>query len=103
MTARAEGSCSSVLPRRDPVAEQVAAIVARITADPALRRVDELAGACRAAGARLQRLFAEYVGVGPKWVMRRARLHEAARARRAAATSTGRRWPPTSATPTRRT
>ena len=26
----------------------------------------------------LQRLFAEYVGVSPKWVMRRARLHEAA-------------------------
>jgi AraC-like DNA-binding protein len=27
---------------------------------------------------RLQRLFADYVGVSPKWVMRRARLHEAA-------------------------
>jgi AraC-like DNA-binding protein len=27
---------------------------------------------------RLQRLFSEYVGVSPKWVMRRARLHEAA-------------------------
>jgi AraC-like DNA-binding protein len=26
----------------------------------------------------LQRLFADYVGVSPKWVMRRARLHEAA-------------------------
>lgn len=27
---------------------------------------------------RLQRLFAEYVGASPKWVLRRARLHEAA-------------------------
>ena len=27
---------------------------------------------------RLQRLFAEYTGVSPKWVMRRARLHDAA-------------------------
>jgi AraC-like DNA-binding protein len=26
----------------------------------------------------LQRLFADYVGASPKWVMRRARLHEAA-------------------------
>jgi AraC-like DNA-binding protein len=26
----------------------------------------------------VQRLFADYVGVSPKWVMRRARLHEAA-------------------------
>ena len=25
---------------------------------------------------RLQRLFAEHVGVGPKWVIRRYRLHE---------------------------
>jgi AraC-like DNA-binding protein len=25
---------------------------------------------------RLQRLFADYVGVGPKWVIRRYRLHE---------------------------
>jgi AraC-like DNA-binding protein len=24
----------------------------------------------------LQRLFAEYVGIGPKWVIRRYRLHE---------------------------
>jgi AraC-like DNA-binding protein len=27
---------------------------------------------------RLQRLFSDYVGVGPKWVIRRYRLHEAA-------------------------
>ena len=26
----------------------------------------------------LQRLFSEYIGVGPKWVIRRFRLHEAA-------------------------
>ena len=31
----------------------------------------------RPVGPGLQRLFADYVGVGPKWVMRRARLHEA--------------------------
>jgi AraC-like DNA-binding protein len=27
---------------------------------------------------RLQRLFTDHVGVGPKWVIRRYRLHEAA-------------------------
>jgi AraC-like DNA-binding protein len=65
-------------PDRDPLAEQVAAMTSRIIADPELRRVDLLSAAFGMPVRRLQRLFAEYVGVSPKWVMRRARLHEAA-------------------------
>jgi AraC-like DNA-binding protein len=49
-----------------------------ITGDPALRRVDQLAEASGQSVRGLQRLFADYVGVSPKWVMRRSRLHEAA-------------------------
>ena len=78
MVAHAEDLLRSVLPERDPAAEQVAAMVARITADSALRRVDKLAATLDMPVRRLQRLFADYVGVSPKWVMRRARLHEAA-------------------------
>jgi AraC-like DNA-binding protein len=78
MTERAEALLLSVRPERDPAAEQAAALVARITGDPALRRVDELAAASGMSARSLQRLFADYVGVSPKWVMRRARLHEAA-------------------------
>jgi transcriptional regulator GlxA family with amidase domain len=52
--------------------------VDRIVADASLRRVDELALASGMTVRALQRLFAEYVGVSPKWVMRRARLHDAA-------------------------
>jgi AraC-like DNA-binding protein len=63
----------------DPVVDQVAGIVDRIAADPGLRRVAALAEAAGLSERRLQRLFTEYVGVSPKWVMRRARLHEAAR------------------------
>jgi AraC-like DNA-binding protein len=62
----------------DPVAARVAEIAQRITADPSLRRVATLAGDFGISERQLQRLFAEYVGVSPKWVMRRARLHEAA-------------------------
>jgi AraC-like DNA-binding protein len=62
----------------DPEAALAAGIVDRITADPGLRRVTALAGVFGLPERRLQRLFAEYVGVPPKWVMRRARLHEAA-------------------------
>jgi AraC-like DNA-binding protein len=65
-------------PAKDPVAEQAAALVGRITEDTGLRRVAQLAELSGLSERRLQRLFADYVGVSPKWVMRRARLHEAA-------------------------
>jgi AraC-like DNA-binding protein len=74
----AEALLRSVRPERDPLAEQVADLVSRITADPGLRRVDQLSAASGMTARSLQRLFADYVGVSPKWVMRRARLHEAA-------------------------
>ena len=78
MTALAAGLLRGAAPRPDPHAAQAADIVARITADPGLRRVAQVADACGIPERRLQRLFADYVGVSPKWVMRRARLHEAA-------------------------
>ena len=78
MTAHAEALLGSVRPERDPAAERAADLVAQVTADPALRRVDGLAAAAGMTVRSLQRLFADYVGVSPKWVMRRARLHEAA-------------------------
>jgi len=65
-------------PRRDPDAELVAAIVDRAAADPAVGRVEPLAAEFGVGMRRLQRLFADHVGVGPKWVIRRYRLHEAA-------------------------
>jgi AraC-like DNA-binding protein len=78
MIGYAEALLLSVLPERDPLAGQAAALVARITEDPGLRRVDQLAASSGMTPRTLQRLFADYVGVSPKWVMRRARLHEAA-------------------------
>jgi AraC-like DNA-binding protein len=64
------------LPAPDPLAGQAAAIVALVQAEPQLTRVDELAARAGVGIRRLQRLFAEYVGLGPKWVIRRYRLHE---------------------------
>jgi len=78
MIGYAEALLGSVRPERDPLAEQVAALVSRITGDPGLRRVDQLSASSGMTPRTLQRLFADYVGVSPKWVMRRARLHEAA-------------------------
>lgn len=78
MIAAAADLLRGASPRPDPVAGQVAEIVDRIATDPGLRRVSSLADVFGVPERRLQRLFAEYVGVSPKWVMRRARLHEAA-------------------------
>ena len=64
------------LPAPDPLAGQAADIVALVQAEPQLTRVDELAARAGVGIRRLQRLFAEYVGLGPKWVIRRYRLHE---------------------------
>jgi AraC-like DNA-binding protein len=51
--------------------------------------VDDLAAALGIGARRLQRIFAEYVGVGPKWVIRRHRMQEAAER---AAAGTGVDW-----------
>lgn len=78
MVGGAESLLFSCLPEPDPVASQVASLVALITSDSSLRRVDQLAVVSGMSVRSLQRLFGDYVGVSPKWVMRRARLHEAA-------------------------
>jgi AraC-like DNA-binding protein len=56
----------------------VAELAELITRDQSLCRVAQLAEVSGLTERRLQRMFADYVGVSPKWVMRRARLHEAA-------------------------
>lgn len=45
---------------------------------PEVRRVDHLAAETGTTVRRLQRIFAEYVGVTPKWVLMRHRVHLAA-------------------------
>jgi transcriptional regulator GlxA family with amidase domain len=41
-------------------------------------RVEHLAAMHHVAPRTLQRLFRRYVGVGPKWVLKRLRIHQAA-------------------------
>jgi AraC-like DNA-binding protein len=65
------------LPAPDAQVERVAALVAEIDADRMLTRADALAARHGMNLRTLQRLFDDYVGVGPKWVINRYRLHEA--------------------------
>jgi len=65
------------VPPPDPVAALVAEIVDTVVADRSLGRVEQVAARFDLPVWRLQRLFAEHVGVTPKWVLMRARLHDA--------------------------
>ncbi len=64
------------LPERDAGAERAVRVVAEIAANPEIARVDALARHLGTSVRELQRLFAEHVGIGPKWVIRRYRLRE---------------------------
>jgi AraC-like DNA-binding protein len=61
-----------------PMTRPMNALVAHMADDRTITRVDGLADRLGVGTRRLQRLFADHVGVSPKWVINRFRLHEAA-------------------------
>jgi AraC-like DNA-binding protein len=65
------------VPPPDVTAALAGAIVDAAVDDRSLGRVEHVAARFDMPVWRLQRLFAEYVGVTPKWVLMRARLHDA--------------------------
>ena len=54
-------------------------VVAEMVADRDLTSVASVCDRCRTSPRTLQRLFHDYVGVGPKWVLQRFRLQDAQR------------------------
>ena len=57
---------------------EIVALHTAMLTDPAITRVEDLCALAGCSKRTLQRLFREYVGVTPKWVLQRVRLHEAA-------------------------
>jgi AraC-like DNA-binding protein len=83
--ARIDGlrdALESVARRRDSArlstAREVAAIARIAETDRSVLRVEQLAEAAGVGVRTLQRLFGEYVGASPAWVIRRWRIIEAA-------------------------
>lgn len=72
-----ETALTAVVPTPDPDAELARDLVTRVRTDGSLLSVAELSRASGLSVRALQRLFHEYVGVPPKWVVRRFRLQEA--------------------------
>jgi AraC-like DNA-binding protein len=77
--AAAEAALVPLLPPEpDPAVARAARAVTLLADDRSLTRVAELARRLGLSVRSVQRLFAEHVGLGPAWVIRRFRLHEAA-------------------------
>ena len=76
--ALAEAALRDAGPERPPNALLARDIVCRVRKDAALSSVAAVASVSGLSERALQRLFRDYVGVSPKWVVRRFRLQEAA-------------------------
>jgi len=64
-------------PAPDPTYERLLDLVAVMLADRSLTTVEAVTERTGVSLRTLQRLFRRYVGVGPKWMLRRFRLHDA--------------------------
>jgi AraC-like DNA-binding protein len=64
------------VPKPDKMAALTDRLVSRILDEPEIKTVDDLVAHAGLGKRSLQRIFNEYVGVSPKWVIRRYRLHE---------------------------
>ncbi|MER7270082.1 AraC family transcriptional regulator [Micromonospora carbonacea] len=73
----AAGVAAASVPAADPPTAEAMALAGEIRADRSVLRVDDLARRHGTTTRRLQRLFLDHVGVGPKWVIRRYRIQEA--------------------------
>ena len=65
-------------PRAEPEIERIGRIIERAASDREIVRVEQLVREFAIGARQLQRLFDDWVGVSPKWVIQRYRLHEAA-------------------------
>jgi AraC-like DNA-binding protein len=78
MVAAASALLRAALPAPDPALERLARIFELIESEQSVTQVRQLSDLVGLSVRRLQLLFRDYVGVGPKWVIRRKRLHDAA-------------------------
>ncbi len=78
MIERAEQFLRERRPERDETVAVIHGIVDRISADREITKVDDLVSRLNVNKRTVQRIFSQYVGVSPKWVIKRYRLLEAA-------------------------
>ncbi|MBZ0315495.1 MAG: helix-turn-helix domain-containing protein [Anaerolineae bacterium] len=72
-----EGFLRAHLPEPDATVCRINDMVDSIIRDREILKVEDVAARFNLGTRTLQRLFQQYVGVSPKWVIKRFRLHEA--------------------------
>lgn len=77
LTAAAEAFLLQMAPQPDENVSFISAIVEHIVAERQTTAVEAVARRFGVSTRTLQRLCNTYVGVGPKWIIRRYRLHDA--------------------------
>jgi AraC-like DNA-binding protein len=77
MVEALEGYLLAVGPEPDPTGRQVTELVGVAERKAGITRAEMLAAEAGMSLRSLQRLFAAYVGVGPKWVVQRFRILDA--------------------------
>jgi len=80
LVAAMEEYLLALAPRPDETARWVDRLVAQAERRHDIRRAEELAEVAGVSLRALQRTFTEYIGIGPKWVIQRFRILEAAAA-----------------------
>ena len=80
MVAAMEEYLLDLGPAPDPLVAEVRALVRKAEQDRTLTRAEDLAAHASTSLRSLQRLFTDYVGIGPKWVIARFRILDAAAA-----------------------
>lgn len=68
----------NLAPQQDSMIDEMARLVTLAEQDPAMTRAEQLASEAGVSLRTLQRQFGEYIGIGPKWVIQRFRLLDAA-------------------------
>ena len=80
LVAALEEYLAALEPEPDETARWVGGLVAEAERNREIRRAEQLAAVAGSSLRALQRSFTEYVGIGPKWVIQRFRILEAAAA-----------------------
>lgn len=78
MAKQAESFLLERLPEEDEQAEFAASIIEEIIGDRDIIKVEQISERVGLSIRQLQRLFRKYIGVSPKWAIKRFRLQEAA-------------------------
>jgi AraC-like DNA-binding protein len=76
--AIAESALAALLAPLESSLVRMRDLVERMASDRSIQRVEDVCDISRRDARALQREFRRYVGVSPKWVLQRFRLHEAA-------------------------